>query len=231
MTIDQEKKIINKEDSNEMKIDLIANNNSEVMKNGINLLDYGIVKCGKRFQDLESGEVKRWMEKDLTEEQLIAIMTKWRNNEEELFQNDEKKYEEESIYANLMFRFDIITRIAKKDGIDINEVFDHLRAFLLAQVEIFEFLTKNHQAQKQTNNEGIHAYNSEATNQFREENLALKWEKFLKEKNLQWTDVLIAECTKLIKLLPKAIESLDRLMKKEEKKGTSFIKKIFQPFT
>lgn len=208
---------------------LVPKETSQLMKDGTSLLDYGAIKCGNRFQTSELSEIKRWMENVYSIEELMKIMEKWENEEKKLFKNDDKKYEEESVYQNLMFRFDILTRMAKKDGVSMNEVFDNLRQFILDQANIFEFLTKGNRNSKSVENEGIHSYSNDAAHQLRETNIEVLWKQYLNEKNIKWKDVLIAESLKIMKLLPKAIESFSRLTKEKQPQETSTIRKLFQP--
>lgn len=140
-----------------------------------------------------------------------------------------KKYEEESVYKNLMFRFDILTRIAKREGVAMSEIFDNLRQFVLNQSDIFEFLTKSNMNSKSVENEGIHSYSNHAVHRLREANIEILWKRYIKEKKIKWKDILVLESLRIMNLLPKAIESFARLTKEKQPLKTSTIRRLFQP--
>lgn len=193
-----------------MKSTFIPAETSDLTINGIKLFDYGIIKYANRFQMIGSTQLQTWLSDRLSADELIKTMEAWAHAEKNHF-NDEKKYQDESVYCNLMFRFDILTRMAKKDSLPMHEVFDHLRHFFLARADFFETLTRIYQTQKADKEEGIHSYHLQWHHRRIEKNITLFWQKYLFQKNTEWKDALVAENARLLMLLPKAIESNTRL--------------------
>lgn len=199
------------------------------IKDAITLLDHGAVKCGDRFQAIDKGKFIRWMKKDISIDKLTASIERWEIEEKKIFGKEEERYERESVYVNFMFRLDILTRMAKKDGIQMAEIFDSLRQFVLEQSQIFENLLDSNQAKKSINQDGIYSYDNNADDVLQENKLTILWKQYVISKKYLWPDVIIAESAKILKLLPKAIESFNRLGQKSSLNVNNIVKEIFVP--
>lgn len=206
--------------------------NESPVKNAIQLLDYGAIEFGTRFQNADANKSTELIKKDKSMEQLTKSVKKWESEEKNSFGEDEERYERESVYANFAFRLDIVTRIAKKDGVQMTEIFDNLRQFVLEQTQVFENLLNHNQTKQLNNQEGIYSYNSNADSMLYETRLVSLWKQYIIAKKCSWPDVLIAECAKILKLLPKAVESFNRLSHSNEKNlfnTSQIIKELFVP--
>ncbi|MBN1266489.1 MAG: hypothetical protein JXA25_13415 [Anaerolineales bacterium] len=183
------------------------------------LLDYGAVHFGTRYQLAGSEEVTRWTESTLSTEQLTTIMERWKEFDRILFEGNETRYEEESVYVNLMFRFDIITRLARWHGIPLSELFRSLFGFTSNHLEVIGSLTQKCGSQRENDLEGIHAYPVDTPYHVQQKSLLTSWKTFINQSNMQWKDVVVSECGKLLILLPKAVESLTRLDSVDRKRA------------